>query len=243
MLNGKRLLVAALAVGAVAVWRYWRRDQRSIVSSLRRFSAPSAAIYDAVSARLLDGFFTEVAADLVESVPRGRVLDVGSGPGRLAARIARMAPALKVTGLDISDEMIERARTVAVVSFVDSRVEFRMGDVASLPFPDASFDAVVSTFSLHHWSDPAQGLSEIYRVLRSGGVARIYDVVDWIRRFEQGGAGIAQLAQESAFGRHGRITIDNALRIGPVPVAYRVELSRERTPVTVGELPRSGTTG
>jgi SAM-dependent methyltransferase len=124
---------------------------------------------------------------------------------------------------------------VTVVSFVDNRVDFRVGDVASLPFPDASFDAVVSTFSLHHWSDPARGLSEIYRVLRPGGVARIYDLVDWLRRFEQGGAGIDQLARESAFGAHGRITIENAMRIGPVPLVYRAELSRERSSITINQ--------
>jgi SAM-dependent methyltransferase len=235
VLNGKRLLVAALAVGAVAAWRYWRRDQRSIMTSLRRFSAPSVAVYDAATAGLMDGFFTQVAADLVESVPRGHVLDVGSGPGRLATKIAQLAPDVNVTGLDISDEMIERARTVTVVSFVDHRVDFRVGDVTSLPFPNATFDAVVSTFSLHHWPDPARGLSEIYRVLRPGGVARIYDVVDWIRRFEQGGAGIAQLARESAFGERGRVKIDNALRIGPVPLAFRAELSRERMSLPADE--------
>jgi len=50
-----------------------------------------------------------------------------------------------------------------------------VGDVASLPFDDGSFDLVVSTFSMHHWADPAAGLSEIGRVLRPEGRALIWD--------------------------------------------------------------------
>ena len=47
--------------------------------------------------------------------------------------------------------------------------------MASLPFPDGSFDLVVSTLSLHHWADPQAGLAEIARVLRPGGRALIWD--------------------------------------------------------------------
>ncbi len=53
---------------------------------------------------------------------------------------------------------------------------FVVGDVASLPFPDASFDVVVSTLSMHHWTDPAIGLAEVARVLRPDGRALIWDL-------------------------------------------------------------------
>jgi SAM-dependent methyltransferase len=115
-------------------------------------------------------------------------------------------------------------------------VEFRVGDVASLPFADASFDAVVSTFSLHHWPDPAKGLEEIYRVLRPGGVARIYDVVDWIRRFEQGGPNIVELAEDSAFGEHGSFSHSVTTRLGSIPLVYRAELLKlEQQPGATSE--------
>jgi ubiquinone/menaquinone biosynthesis C-methylase UbiE len=61
-------------------------------------------------------------------------------------------------------------------------VRFLVGDVASLPLSDAAFDVVVSTFSAHRWPDPGKGLAEIYRVLRPGGVARIYDLAGWLRQ-------------------------------------------------------------
>jgi len=55
------------------------------------------------------------------------------------------------------------------------RPSFLVGDVASLAFPDGSFDLVVSTLSMHHWADPTAGLAEIGRVLRPGGRALVWD--------------------------------------------------------------------
>jgi ubiquinone/menaquinone biosynthesis C-methylase UbiE len=56
-----------------------------------------------------------------------------------------------------------------------TRPEFQAGDVADLKFPDASFDIVVSTLSMHHWADPTRGMAEIGRVLRPDGRALIWD--------------------------------------------------------------------
>jgi ubiquinone/menaquinone biosynthesis C-methylase UbiE len=56
-----------------------------------------------------------------------------------------------------------------------TRPEFCVGDVADLPFPDASFDIVVTTLSMHHWADPTRGLAGIGRVLRPDGRALIWD--------------------------------------------------------------------
>ena len=209
---------------ALAYFHYRRRDLGRLLENLRRYSAPNVTFYDALTAPLLGGFFTRTARELAELAPQERVLEVGSGPGRLATRLAELAPDVRVTGVDISPEMVERAKSLAARGGVADRVEFRVGDVASLPFADASFDIVVSTFSAHHWPRPATGLAEIYRVLRPGGVARIYDVVDWIRRFEQGETGIAEVARESPFGERGECTQSINTRLGPIPLVYRAEL-------------------
>jgi SAM-dependent methyltransferase len=127
-----------------------------------------------------------------------------------------------------------RANSLAANSGVAGRVEFRVCDVASLPFADASFDVAVSTFSMHHWSDPPKGLEEIYRVLRPGGIALIYDVVEWIRRFEQGGPSIAELAKEGSFGERGAFSHSITRRLGPIPLVYRAELLKlEQRPARV----------
>jgi ubiquinone/menaquinone biosynthesis C-methylase UbiE len=57
-----------------------------------------------------------------------------------------------------------------------------VGDVTALAFPDASFDLVVSTLSMHHWADPTSGLAEIGRVLRPGASALIWDFRPGVRR-------------------------------------------------------------
>src|SRR6266511_3880645 len=107
--------------------------------------------YDRWASRFFGGLYERVAADVAAAgLPDGaRVLDVGTGPGRVPLAIARALPGLRVDGLD-------------------DAVRFTVGDVADLPYADATFDLVVSTMSQHHWADAAAGLRELRRVLRPG---------------------------------------------------------------------------
>ncbi len=136
------------------------------------------ALYDALSHRLLLGsLFGRIAADIAAvASDKASVLEVGCGPGRLSILLARRH-GLDVTALDLDPAMIERARANAERSqdCDRRRPEFLVGDVASLAFPDESFDLVVSTLSMHHWADPKVGLAEIGRVLRSDGRALVWD--------------------------------------------------------------------
>jgi len=63
------------------------------------------------------------------------------------------------------------------------RIEFVNGSVEKLPFPDTHFDLVLTTLSLHHWADQEQGLHEIRRVLRGGGLFVLTDILaaPWLR--------------------------------------------------------------
>ncbi len=105
------------------------------------------------------------------------MLEVGCGPGRLSVRLARQY-GLNVTGLDLDPAMIERAGANADRAGDGGRhrPSFLVGDVASLEFPDGSFDLVVSTLSMHHWAPRTAGLAEIGRVLRPSGRALIWDL-------------------------------------------------------------------
>jgi ubiquinone/menaquinone biosynthesis C-methylase UbiE len=139
-----------------------------------------ATAYDRITRLLLGTLFRSFAKNVVASVPPpARVLEVGCGPGHLANKLAE-TPGLEVTGLDLDPNMIERARanaarTPGIAGHGGRAPTYVVGDVASLPFEPASFDLVVSTFSMHHWSDPAAGLAEIGRVLRPGGRVLIWD--------------------------------------------------------------------
>lgn len=98
-------------------------------------------------------------------VPGGRVLDVGCGTGLVAAALA--ARGCPVVGVDVSEAMLERARRRA------SSSTFEIGHAESLRFADSSFDGAVSAQAFH-WFDRTRALTELERVVRSGGVVAIW---------------------------------------------------------------------
>jgi ubiquinone/menaquinone biosynthesis C-methylase UbiE len=107
-----------------------------------------------------------------------RVLDVGTGPGRIARELAERHPHWTVDGIDLDPAMIAYART----RDPSSTVTFTVGDVADMPYPDDSFDLVVSSMSQHHWTDVERALADLRRVLSPGGRLWIYDVRFVLRR-------------------------------------------------------------
>lgn len=140
--------------------------------------AHSPERYERWARPLAGRLYQRVTADLVAAgLPTGaRILDLGTGPGVLPLGIATACPQLRVDAVDLSPQMIDRARESAASTGQSQLVTFTVADVARLPFPDASFDLVVSTLSQHHWSDPGAGLRELNRVLGPDAQAWIYDV-------------------------------------------------------------------
>ena len=220
-------LVLIAVLGGVAFSRERLRDYASrAYANVRAFDLPSAGMYDALVASALEGFYARVAEELAAAHPRGSVLEVGSGPGRLAVRLAQKAPGIALTGVDLSDAMVARAARRAAEAGLSERVRFEVGDVAALPLADQEFDGVVSTLSLHHWPDPASGLAEIHRVLKPGGEARIYDLAHWLWRSARGGDRLAWLTAASPFGE-GEVEIVRWPGSVPAFVLLRLRRARE----------------
>jgi len=175
------LLGAVAAAAAVVAVARHGRDAATGQGERGGILIGDAAAYDAMSRLFFGSFFGPIAADIAAvaeaTSPEGaRVLEVGCGPGHLSVRLARRH-GLEMTGLDLDPAMIERARANAdrTMDGEVRRRSFVVGDVASLPFPDGTFDLVVSTMSMHHWTDPAAGLAEMARVLRPGARALVWD--------------------------------------------------------------------
>jgi ubiquinone/menaquinone biosynthesis C-methylase UbiE len=133
-----------------------------------------AAQYDRHAERLTRRLRARIVADVTAADlgDGARVLDAGTGPGRLPVEIAAALPHLRLDGVDLSPQMIEHARHRPGAD----TVTFTAADVSDLPFPDATFDLIVSSISQHHWAVPEQGVRELRRVLRPGGRLWIYDV-------------------------------------------------------------------
>ena len=107
------------------------------------------------------------------------VLDVGCGTGQLLRRMDRRFPDAELVGVDPAPGMVKQAQAARA----DGHIDFVNGSVERLPFPDAHFDLVLTTLSFHHWADQKQGLHEIRRVLRSGGLFVLTDILAarWLR--------------------------------------------------------------
>jgi ubiquinone/menaquinone biosynthesis C-methylase UbiE len=98
-----------------------------------------------------------------------QVLDLGSGTGYPAVLAAQVVgPQGHVVGIDLADDMLAAAKRKATRLGL-SNIEFRTGDVTSLPFPSGSFDAVTSRFCLMFLPEIPKAVAEIARVLKPGG--------------------------------------------------------------------------
>ncbi|MCL4233497.1 MAG: arsenite methyltransferase [Deltaproteobacteria bacterium] len=118
------------------------------------------------------------------------VLDLGSGAGIDLLIASRMVgPTGRVIGVDMTDEMIERARANAAEAGA-TNVEIRKGVIEQLPVDDASVDWVISNCVINLSPEKPRVFSEIARVLRPGGTMRVSDIVvselpDWVREMRQ----------------------------------------------------------
>src|SRR5437879_9700790 len=118
--------------------------------------------------------YRKQASRLTDGLPSGAgVLEVAPGPGYLAIEMARLGRC-RVTGLDISRTFVEIATEHARQAGVS--VDFRRGDVASLPFEAESFDLIVCQAAFKNFAQPVRALDEMHRVLRGGGAAVIQDM-------------------------------------------------------------------
>jgi demethylmenaquinone methyltransferase/2-methoxy-6-polyprenyl-1,4-benzoquinol methylase len=139
--------------------------------SVRTMFDRIAPVYDAMNHVMTAGLDVRWRRLAAEAAVRtgDRVLDAACGTGDLAIADLK-AGAGKVTGLDFSEKMLERARAK------HTAIEWLQGDMLALPFADGTFDAATVGFGVRNVEDLALGLRELRRVLRPGGRLAILEI-------------------------------------------------------------------
>lgn len=172
-----------------------------------------------------------VAGALAQDVASGCGLDLGTGPGYVAIEIAQREPGLRMVGLDLAAHMVEQAQRRAAYSGLNGRAIWPQADAHRLPFPDNSFHLVISTFALHHWTEPLRILNEIARVLVPGGRYYIADLCREVNLFQRffayGSVPFASLPFGSYWGYGGYY---ESIRAGYTRDEARILLDRSDLP-------------
>jgi demethylmenaquinone methyltransferase/2-methoxy-6-polyprenyl-1,4-benzoquinol methylase/phosphoethanolamine N-methyltransferase len=122
--------------------------------------------------------FRQATLDLADIHPGENILEVGCGTGTLTLAARQKAgTAGQIVGIDVASDMLEAARQKAARARLD--VQFQPGRIEAIPFPDETFDLVLSSLMLHHVHGDAakqDGMREIMRVLKPGGRVLIVDM-------------------------------------------------------------------
>ena len=127
-------------------------------------STDAAEVYESCFVPAIFGAWASLVADAAGIRRGNRVLDVGCGTGVLAREaLRRIGEQGQAVGVDLNEGML------AVAARTESKIAWRRGDAASLPFDDASFDVVVSQFALMYFPDRVASLREMWRTLAPGG--------------------------------------------------------------------------
>lgn len=165
-----------------------KRDQARLEACRRRRRLRSQSYFESVAGdwdRIRKSYFDDRATSLAieKLLPRDLVLaDVGCGTGTLTVELARFAG--KVIGIDLSKEMLRRARAVAKARGVRN-VDFRQGDALKLPLAARSVDAAFCVMVLHFLVAPGPAIAELCRIVRRGGTVIVVDLVEhkqeWLR--------------------------------------------------------------
>lgn len=144
------------------------RGQNSFIS-LPGFAA---SLYNSLTqTRAFQRSLQEIAAELASRINRGRILDIGTGPGRLLVELHQMNPAFELYGLDISAAMVELARS----KLSGLGADIRQGGIQHTDYEDNFFDLVTCTGSFYLWDRPQECLEEIFRILKPHQSAYLFE--------------------------------------------------------------------
>ena len=139
----------------------------------------SAPTYDTLNHRLswnIDKGWRRKAIKQLEPFAPKTLLDVATGTGDFAIQACQMLDGVHVTGIDISEGMMDVGRKKVNELGLTERIAFEREDCTRLSYPDTTFDAVTAAFGIRNFADLDAGLREMCRVLRPGGHLSIVEL-------------------------------------------------------------------
>lgn len=116
----------------------------------------------------IDKLWRKKAISTLKPFKPQHILDVATGTGDFAMEAMALSP-VQITGIDISEGMLEVGRKKVAQRGLSSRMVLKQGDSENIPFEENKFDAVTVAFGVRNFENLEKGLSEIYRVLRPSG--------------------------------------------------------------------------
>lgn len=124
----------------------------------------------------IDKIWRAKAVAMVRKCAPAKLLDVATGTGDLAIKLAGVMPQVHVTGIDLSEQMLAIGREKVRKAGLSQRIDMLKADCLALPFDDASFDCVTVAYGVRNFENLAQGYREMARVLRPGGMLCVIEL-------------------------------------------------------------------
>ena len=147
--------------------------------------SPIAEMFDRISPKYdqlnhllsfnIDKLWRRKTAKIVAKSQPKTILDLATGTADLAIAMAKRNPQAHITGMDISEKMLEIGKAKIRKQSLENQIEVCIGDANNLPFEANTFDAVTVAFGVRNFEDLEKGLSEISRVLKPKGEAVILE--------------------------------------------------------------------
>lgn len=134
----------------------------------------AAEAYDAMEHGEVDNAFVERVIALGAST--GHFLDVGTGPAQIPILLAQRCPNIRITALDLSEQMLKIAERHVVEARLTNRIKLELVDAKNLPYRNNSFDGLISNSIIHHIHDTMEAFREMSRVVAQGGLVLIRDL-------------------------------------------------------------------
>lgn len=154
-------------------------DRRNKTEQVKDMFDSIAPAYDFMNRAMtfgIDKCWRSKAVKMIKAHAPAQILDVATGTGDLAIKLAREINPSRVTGIDLSEGMIDVGRKKVSEASLSDRISLVAGNCLALPFEDNTFDCITVAYGVRNFEHLDQGYREMYRTLRPGGMICVLEL-------------------------------------------------------------------